>query len=450
LSATDDPTGQCIPVGGDPGGIYGCSAAGPDKDWQALFNDGEIQEVGVDLSVTPPRIVPDSTPEIMTYCGSGSVPTKWISPYRWQRMFSKFSTVSATGQVSGDFMKILEEIQDVYYVSGAIYRKGGGRLNPVIVEKGVPTPGMREGTCQIRLLDEKGSTLLVHYFSVSFFEEEAGEGQVVPFSFQLPAVQGVALLELIRGQEILDQLRVSNSPPEVRVETPNGGEVWKGGMEKIQWAARDVDSDTLYFDILFSPDGGKTWIPVANKIQGLGYEVDTSTLPGGDKALIRVIATDGFNTAQDDSDEPFTVLTGPPEVSILEPASGALFEPGVMIHFVGSAMDKEDASIPEESFVWSFGDTVFAQGRDVQAALSVGNHTVKLTVYDRDGMEGNAEVEIQVAPLCSGDFDHDGDVDGSDLAHEVEVFASGQGDPAFLPVFAEEFGRNDCAVTLPR
>lgn len=45
---------------------------------------------------------------------------------------------------------------------------------------------------------------------------------------------------------------------------------------------------------------------------------------------------------------------------------------------------------------------------------------------------------IQVS-VIQGDFDNDGDVDGVDQAILLDKSAA----PAFLPVFAEEFGRND-------
>jgi hypothetical protein len=217
-------------------------------------------------------------------------------------------------------------------------------------------------------------------------------------------------------------------------------------MQKIEWRAEDRDGDQLSFNILYSPDGGRTWIPLANKIQETAYEVDTSTLPGGERAFIRVIATDGFHTAQDDSNEPFEVMPGPPQIVILKPADKSLFEPGTMIHFLGRAMDNEDASIPEESFVWSYGNTVFATGKNVHASLPKGRHFITLTVYDSHDMSGSASVEIQVAFLCQGDFGHDGDVDGEDLANLSEIFATGQGDTDFLAMFAEEFGSKDCAV----
>ncbi len=57
---------------------------------------------------------------------------------------------------------------------------------------------------------------------------------------------------------------------------------------------------------------------------------------------------------------------------------------------------------------------------------------------------GNEDHAFLLAPIfCRGDFDEDGDVDGSDLA----ALAAGYGtsyDEDDLSAFAEEFGRTNC------
>jgi len=60
------------------------------------------------------------------------------------------------------------------------------------------------------------------------------------------------------------------------------------------------------------------------------------------------------------------------------------------------------------------------------------------------------------APGCEGDFDGDGDVDGSDLAVFTDAFGSsdevadldgdGYVDESDLAAFAAEFGRTDCPI----
>ena len=60
-----------------------------------------------------------------------------------------------------------------------------------------------------------------------------------------------------------------------------------------------------------------------------------------------------------------------------------------------------------------------------------------------DGINDPASMAfITYMPPCGGDFDKDGDVDGSDLA----VFAAGGGGSIALEEFAAEFGRTDCPV----
>nr|WP_321398467.1 hypothetical protein [uncultured Desulfobacter sp.] len=441
LSEADDPTGQCIP-GESIGVNYGCAAAGPDKAWQETYDDGEIHEVGLDLSASGPRTVSDTTPDIMTYCDYGDLPTKWISSYRWERMFDYFKTVSGTIRASESYVKGLDEIEPVYYVSGVITPKKG-KLNPIVCRDGVPAALSEDGTHRILLRDENKKTLFQLGFNVSFFEKEAGDDQSVPFFFQIPVIDGVAKIELWKEENVLDEISVSTSLPIVEVIRPNGGELWSGETETIGWDAKDKDGDILTFSVLFSPDGGLTWMPVAGNIQENEFEVDTSTLPGGSAALIKVIATDGFNTAEDDSDGTFTVEYSAPQVQILEPASDQLFEPGTKIHFLGRASDNEDGNLPDDAFAWFVDGAVFAAGRQIDAVLAEGFHEITLKAHDEDDMIGEQTIWIQIAPTCQADSDKDGDVDGLDLARQAKTLVT---DSEQLEAFCSEFGSNACAV----
>ena len=422
---------------------FGCGAAGPDPDWP--YNDDDIQEVGFDsrkpwsAGAGHHTVVPADYPDFMSYCQSGYLPTKWISPYRWENLFNNFSTVLTFGLRSEALAALRNQIQTVYYLSGQVHVDGTGELNPVLVQSGIPTEQILQGDYLIELLGPKGGILQRVPFFVSFVDVEGKNLETVHFNFQLPEVRdSVASIRLKLKDQVLDEIKVSEHPPSIQVLAPNGGEEWSG-HETIKWSAHDGDQDPLSFTLLYTPDSGNTWLPVASNVHENYYEVDTSLLRGGKEAKIRVIVTDGFNTAQDDSDETFTVLPNPPEVNIVQPGDGALFELGHMISFIGNATDTEDESIPEESFIWSYDGTVFGTGREVEAALPEGNHVVMLTVIDSGGDSGTASVDIRVARMCKGDLDDDGDVDGSDLA---ELAAN----PGLLDLssFAEEFGRMDC------
>ena len=97
------------------------------------------------------------------------------------------------------------------------------------------------------------------------------------------------------------------------------------------------------------------------------------------------------------------------------------------------------------------GDNSFADGDDTYDGVCEVCHTTTLH-HRNDGSDGTAHHDGEdcttchlhrdefSAPIqvCEGDFNHDGDVDGSDLA----VFA-GVGNIT-LEVFAADFGRTDC------
>ncbi|GAB4274006.1 MAG: hypothetical protein Kow0092_29370 [Deferrisomatales bacterium] len=482
LSAADDPTGQCVL--GEAGGIlYGCSAGGPDPDWQALFNDDDIGEVGFDTrepwmaTAAQRTVVPATVPDFMSYCQSGFLPTKWISPYRWENLFDRFATVSAAGARAQAVAALRNAIQDVLYVSGEVTAKGTGALRPIQVAPGLPeVPRAEKSPYALELVGARGQLLRRWPFLVSFVDVEGEPREVVPFQFRLPLLDGIAAVRLVLEGEILAEIKVSESPPRVKILSPNGGEVWKGRRQVVEWTAADDDRDPLSFSLFYSPDEGRSWRPLAAHL-GAGrvlaqeegifqYEVDPSALPGGDRekggetALIRVVATDGFHTATDDSDAPFVVPTQPPQVEILEPADGTEVRPGQRLRFRGTAADAEDETLLDEAHVWSFDDTVFGTGPEVEAVLPPGRHTVSLTVFDRDGEAGADAVQVLVAEPCTGDFDGDGDVDGRDartMAGQLgcegrECVADFDGDGVVdeddLAAFGRHYGRDDCPQAL--
>jgi len=383
-SEYEDPNGQCIT--GDSGGTYGCSAIGPDPDWQALFNDGDIQEVGLDLSAFPLTLVRESTPEIMSYCGSSGLPTKWISTYRWQNLFDYFATVSESNgrSTSGSFD--LSEISDMYYISGRLNVDGSGILRPVITAPGDSFfPETSNGQYALRFLDSQEEILKESSFHMSFVDVDGNAVKTPSFNFRIPVIETppVASIVLLRDEQVLDTILVSANPPTVTILSPNGGETWNG-LETISWEASDGDNDPLFFSVLYSPDDGIVWIPLAHNLQTNEYVVNTAQLPGGDNALIRVIASDGFHTAMVDSEETFTVQQNPPAVVINEPNDGDKFRADRKIRFRGDATDPEDEIVSEVSFLWILNENVIGAGRNVNAALLPGTHEITLRATDSE------------------------------------------------------------------
>jgi hypothetical protein len=79
------------------------------------------------------------------------------------------------------------------------------------------------------------------------------------------------------------------------------------GQVLVQWAGSDLDGDDLIYALLYSPDNGLTWNIIAHDLEDSSYTWDTSNLPTGEQYLMRILATDGFNTASIDSSGTFSI-----------------------------------------------------------------------------------------------------------------------------------------------
>ena len=385
----------------------GCGADGPYADWP--YPDDKIQEVGFDTRApwaqtsTQRTVIPASTPDLMSYCTSSVLPTKWPSPYRFQGQLSTFPTTNSTFSEARAALRML-------FVSGSLREDGTGSLDEVLVQPGLKFFRM-SGRYAIDLIGGDGELLSSRAFHAAFVDPEGGARSTVRFSVQIPEPAGVASVVLRNGSEILDRIVVSGNTPEVRVTSPNGGEQLPSGTFTASWEGSDADGDVLTYSLMYSPDGGRAWFPVASGLTESSVDVDTRALPGGSASLLRVIATDGYNTAFDDSDGVFGVALTPPTVQIYSPEGGGVFGMGEGIALQGDGHDATGAPIDEERIFWSVADEFIAQGRSAQVVLPVGVHVITLTVVDANDLITQTSVTIRVGGTCA-DRGHPYDEDG--------------------------------------
>lgn len=91
-----------------------------------------------------------------------------------------------------------------------------------------------------------------------------------------------------------------------------------------------------------------------------------------------------------------------PRVSITGPADGASFGEGTAIDFAASATDDEDGDLGA-SLNWNSNiDGDFGTGANVNAMLSVGVHTIIVSVTDSGGLSGNQQITLTIT--APGDF----------------------------------------------
>ena len=101
-----------------------------------------------------------------------------------------------------------------------------------------------------------------------------------------------------------------STPPQVKVITPDGGEVLTGNSSTtIEWLAED-ESGISSVDVYLSLDGGVTYKPELLGIANTGSHTWFPANRPSETALIKIFATDNsFNKGMDESDNTFTIVS---------------------------------------------------------------------------------------------------------------------------------------------
>jgi hypothetical protein len=183
----------------------------------------------------------------------------------------------------------------------------------------------------------------------------------------------------------------------VRLLSPNGGSI--AAPVTIEFEGSDPDGDTLTFTILYSADDGANWRPVVSGVpQGKLTLPELGPLSGSSRGRIKVVASDGFHTAEDVSDELLTVPNLAPFPSIHSPADGGTYRAGTSVILAGSAFDLEELGLDDRALTWeSDRDGKLGTGSELLTrSLSVGQHRITLRARDGSGAEGTAAITITI------------------------------------------------------
>lgn len=313
-----------------------------DPDWP-YPQTPHIQEVGIDLYSTPPVVYPPAVYDMMAYCAR-----PWISPHTYRKLFDSPFLQPEAGIAAlppAGFQPQVEATgSDTLLVSGVVYPDGTVSRPEIIRLEGsaftgsgatfAPPPG--NDYC-LDVTANNGSSLARRCFEPGFIDLETGRPEASPYFFTLPHLDSgdISQVTLSKNRVALVVVTPSNTPPDLTVTYPNGGEILSG-QQTITWEAHDADGDALQFDVLYSADRGQSWLPLAVRLTEPYVTFNTGQLKPGSQALIRVIASDGFHTTTDQSNAPFTIepaaanslsLRGPATVQ-----AGQTFEVALVAH----------------------------------------------------------------------------------------------------------------------
>lgn len=360
-------------------------------------SSGDNAFYGFDISTK--RIYGPHTGDLMSYC-TPNWPSDWTYTHIRDHLVSRYGT-------SGLSLALLTG-EPAVLVSGVVTAtEETGSLESVFaVESPVSASAPDPGTYTIRFEDSGGQELASYSFEPDFGMvscvgcADNGESDVGTFALLLPWNASTARIVLLHNTQQLDSRMASNNAPTINVIYPNGGESLSSSTATLSWSASDLDSDPLEYAVQYSTDAGVSWQTLVSAWSSATYELSLDVVAGTGQGLLRVLASDGFHTSQDQSDGTFTVAKHPPQASIRTPENSSLYVGDQTIILGGSAFDNEDGQLSDTALSWSSSlDGNLGTGQSlaiVASTLTEGTHTITLTAQDGDGQTDTANITVQV------------------------------------------------------
>jgi hypothetical protein len=341
------------------------------------------------FDITTRAIYGPSWKDVMTYCSN-----EWVSDFTYEGIRSYLVGIglqaNALRSVTADEFLVVIGLADLESNTASLES-----VYQITQSTTVPLPDPGDWT--IALLDAGNADLATYPFQPDeLTDAEESPGRPAVISEVVPWSPGAVKVEIRHLGEVIASSAASANAPGVTVTAPVGGTVLPDGPFMVTWDGTDLDGDPLTYSLLYSPDAGLTWQPMATGLGDEQLELNTDQLPGG-SALLRVVASDGFLSGQDDSGA-FTVPIHAPSVQILLPDPDQVFFPTQQVVLQGTAYDLEDETLGDPAYVWSSSiDGVLGTGATLNTAeLTAGTHVITLTATDSDGMAGQAQRNIVV------------------------------------------------------
>lgn len=362
--------------------------------------------------------------DLMSYCDP-----EWISPYTYEAVYEQFNTVAASQTPTAPTGVLIDHV-----VVRGVFDDEEAFFLPPIYRRMLPAGTNDQegiGTHSIVMRAKDGRVLRTRRYIPELADAVAGTAFFEILPFEAEASQIDFMVPGPNGEEPVDSCLVSAHSPTVQILQPNGGEsLGATGTFTARWIASDPDNDPLFYLVQYSRDGGTTWESLTLDLTEPEFTLELADLAGSDNALLRVIASDGVNNGEDQSDAGFGVARKAPEVAILAPLDRLLLPTASGVLLRGTGTDPEDGPLDNLSFSWrSQRDGELGVGAELPVNLSTGVHIITLSGLDSDAQTATSSISVAVGTV--GDCDGDGSVTLSDIASAIPcVSGPGEGLPS--------------------
>ena len=193
------------------------------------------------------------------------------------------------------------------------------------------------------------------------------------------------------GVVILDVAEPINTAPSITIITPsNNITVIDGESVVFNASAIDTEDGELSGSVVWSSNrdgslGSGATLLISTLSVGL-HEITATVTDSGSEAAIATVSL----TVER---RPNT----PPSITLFAPTSGGSFTQGDIIHFRASASDTEDGELSNTMSWRSNVDGPIGTGGSVNiSSLSLGEHTITVSVADSESLTATTDVTIEV------------------------------------------------------
>jgi len=169
--------------------------------------------------------------------------------------------------------------------------------------------------------------------------------------------------------------------PQFDLEHPRAAtQIDTEGILHLRWRmdsadAKANDGHLLTYFVRFSANG-RTWSRPAVNLTGTSFDIDLREMPGGEKCVLQVVATNGYQTSYVQTPS-FALPAREPQILLGDDQGPLLFAQGI---------SAQDGPLIGDLITWSAGDKTVAHGGSFDVRrLGRGGHDLTVTVTDRSG-----------------------------------------------------------------